>query len=162
MRIKHHTLQELIEVFKYKDLYLTPGAKYSYSNSGYILLGYIIKKASGISYKEYVDQNIFNSLNMKDSGYSNDNKLRINRAYDYDYHEAGLENCTIIDMSVPHAAVEDLFIWNNYSLKIHEENNNFLIKLFNKHIEKDTSGFYGYRLSISDFSIEDNCIEHSY
>jgi len=164
MKIKHHTIYELINEFKYRDLNFTPGEKYSYSNSGYILLGYIIKKVSGISFKNYVEQNIFHVLNMKDSGYSNDSRLLLNRAYGYDYHEAGLENCTFIDMSVPHAAgalystIDDLFIWNNYLLETYKENNNFLVKMFNKYIENDESGFYGYGVGIRELPIKDKTI----
>ncbi len=40
------------------------GEKYSYSNIGYWLLGGIIEQVSGLSYSEYIRQNIFEPLNL--------------------------------------------------------------------------------------------------
>jgi len=44
-----------------------PGFKTAYSNAGYALLGRTIEKVSGISYAQYVDENIFSPLNMMNS-----------------------------------------------------------------------------------------------
>lgn len=46
------------------ELDFVPGKKYAYSNISYWLLGYMIEKASGISYEDYVRQNIFQRLNI--------------------------------------------------------------------------------------------------
>jgi len=50
------TPQQLIGLFKDKPLDFNPGEKQSYSNSGYILLGAIVEKASGKSYEDFVEQ----------------------------------------------------------------------------------------------------------
>ena len=42
-----------------------PGAKFSYNNTGYHLLGLIIQSASGKSYGEFLDERIFRPLGMK-------------------------------------------------------------------------------------------------
>lgn len=42
-----------------------PGVAYEYSNMGFAMLGYIIKKVSGISYGEYIRKNIWNPLGMQ-------------------------------------------------------------------------------------------------
>jgi len=42
-----------------------PGEEYGYSNIGYWLLGQIIEKVSGKSYSDYVNENIFKPLNLK-------------------------------------------------------------------------------------------------
>ena len=39
-----YTASDVIELFKYKPLDFNPGEKYRYSNSGYVLLAYIIEK----------------------------------------------------------------------------------------------------------------------
>jgi CubicO group peptidase (beta-lactamase class C family) len=44
-----------------------PNEKYAYSNLGYVLLGQLIEKVSGISYEEYVRANIIQPLNIKPS-----------------------------------------------------------------------------------------------
>lgn len=51
------------------ELAFTPGAQISYSNTGYNLLGKIIEKVSGMSYEKYLQENIFQPLGMKNTGY---------------------------------------------------------------------------------------------
>ena len=41
-----------------------PGLKYEYSNMGFAMLGYIIKKVSGLSYEKYITKNILAPLGM--------------------------------------------------------------------------------------------------
>lgn len=60
---------ELLALFKDRPLDFEPGAKYRYSNSGYVILGMIIEKLSGMSYYDYVADRIFRPLGMKASGY---------------------------------------------------------------------------------------------
>jgi len=63
-RDKPRTVAELLESFSDKPLEFDPGNKFSYSNSGYILLGAIIERASGQSYAEFVTQNLFTPAGM--------------------------------------------------------------------------------------------------
>ncbi|MFG1647817.1 serine hydrolase domain-containing protein [Amycolatopsis sp. NPDC049252] len=46
-----------------------PGAGYSYSNSGYHLLGMIVAKVSGLAYHDYVRRNVFAAAGMRGSGF---------------------------------------------------------------------------------------------
>ena len=48
-------------------LNFTPGSKYEYSNSGYVLLAMIIQIASGQLYEEFMDVRIFSPLKMEHS-----------------------------------------------------------------------------------------------
>jgi len=121
-----HTLEKIISYFKNKKLDFEPGEKFSYSNSGYILLSYIIEKASGKSYAEFMTSQIFEPLGMKNSGVCDGNKLIKNFALGYTNGEKGLENSPYIDMSIPSGAgglystVEDLQTWDRafYSEKL--------------------------------------------
>ncbi len=63
-----HTLDEMIARFKDKPLNFAPGAKWEYSNSGYILLGLIIEIVSGQTYEDFLSENIFTPLGMTSSG----------------------------------------------------------------------------------------------
>lgn len=47
-----------------------PGENANYSNLGYILLGYIIERMTNKSYEEYVDKNILQPLEMKNSSFN--------------------------------------------------------------------------------------------
>jgi D-alanyl-D-alanine carboxypeptidase len=46
-----------------------PGTKWDYSNYGYILLGAIVEKASGMDFYDYVERKIFAPANMTQTGY---------------------------------------------------------------------------------------------
>ena len=52
------TLQEWAESISGKELKSMPGTEYSYSNVNYNLLGVIIENVTGISYREYMEENI--------------------------------------------------------------------------------------------------------
>lgn len=52
---------------KHNKIKKDPNEKFAYSNPGYFLLGQVIEKISGLSYEEYIFQNILNPLNLGDS-----------------------------------------------------------------------------------------------
>lgn len=52
-----------------EPLHFQPGAAYAYSNSGYSLLGMIIEMVSGKNYNEFLKENFFIPLEMKNTGY---------------------------------------------------------------------------------------------
>jgi len=47
-----------------------PGERFFYLNEGYVLLGHIIEKASGMKYEDYVKENILKPLKMERSYFS--------------------------------------------------------------------------------------------
>ena len=77
------TPEKLVARFRDKPLDFQPGEKWSYSNSGYVLLGYLIEKVSGESYEKFVQENIFGPLGMKDSGYDSNSAIIPRRAAGY-------------------------------------------------------------------------------
>ncbi|MFF2531752.1 serine hydrolase [Brevibacillus sp. NPDC058079] len=44
-----------------------PGEVYSYDNTGFLLAGYAVEKASGVPYNEYMDEKVFKPLGMTSS-----------------------------------------------------------------------------------------------
>ena len=46
-----------------------PGKRFSYCNSGYILLGLVVEEVAGIPYHEFVQTRIFDRAGMSDSGF---------------------------------------------------------------------------------------------
>ncbi len=85
-------------------LEFSPGSKFQYSNTDYILLGWVIELASGQTYREFVKQNIFEPLGMTDSGYDSATEIVSQRAAGYRSGARGLRNANYVDMRVPHAA----------------------------------------------------------
>jgi CubicO group peptidase (beta-lactamase class C family) len=111
------TPEKLVARFRDKPLDFQPGEKWQYSNSGYILLGYLIEKISGQSYADFVQQNIFQPLGMKDSGYDSNSTVIGHRASGYTTGAHGMVNAGYVDMSIPFSAgalystTEDLLRW---------------------------------------------------
>lgn len=98
------TPEKLVARFRDKPLEFQPGEKFNYSNSGYVLLGYVIEKISGQSYASFVEQNIFGPLGMKDSGTDSNAAIIPNRASGYEPDPKGPKNAGFVHMSIPYAA----------------------------------------------------------
>lgn len=116
---------ELIDAFKNEPMDFKPGEEFRYNNSGYVLLGAIIEKVSGVSYEEFIQERIFNKLDMNTSYYGSKSKIIKNRAYGYQQSENGYVNADYISMTIPYAAgsimstVDDLLKWNT-AVRNHE------------------------------------------
>ncbi len=57
-------IEEVIDWFKNEPLEFSPGDHFSYSNSGYALLTYVIQAVSGKSYADYLQENVFGPAGM--------------------------------------------------------------------------------------------------
>jgi CubicO group peptidase (beta-lactamase class C family) len=64
-----HTPFEVMEYFMDKPLGFEPGSQFQYCNSGYIVLGVIIERVSGLTYEEFVKMNILKPLKMNNTKY---------------------------------------------------------------------------------------------
>ncbi len=149
---KPHTVEQLIAEFRDKDLDFAPGTKFSYSNSGYLLLGHIIEKVSGKPYEAYVQENIFRPLKMKNSGYEKEGDGVRNRAQGYVKGPSGFEEARYLHMSFPFSAgglystAEDLQRWNKalYSGKLLSPQS--VVTMTTPYLES-----YGYGLRIDQY-----------
>jgi CubicO group peptidase (beta-lactamase class C family) len=116
-RMPPHTPDEIIDFFRDKPLDFEPGNKFSYSNSGYEVLGTIIEKVSGERYGDMLRERIFDPLGMKDTGLDNDERILPKRAEGYQPGEHGLQVARSESMTVPWAAgsiystTHDLLTW---------------------------------------------------
>ena len=59
--------EEYVEAWKNTELQFEPGTKYQYSNMGYDILGLLIERVTGQTYKDYIFQNILKKLGMNNS-----------------------------------------------------------------------------------------------
>jgi CubicO group peptidase (beta-lactamase class C family) len=117
------------------SLNFNPGDQYSYSNSGYLMLGMIIEKVAGMPFARFVDQEIFKPLGMKHSIFlDNVNTIIPNRAWGYhinidDQVENMIMRFDLVGSGGLYTTVEDLFLWdqNFYQSKI--GSNRFIEKL---------------------------------
>src|SRR5438093_224596 len=77
------TPEHLVARFRDKPLNFQPGEKWEYSNSGYVLLGYLLEKISGQRYQDFVRDNLFAPLGMTESGYDSHAAIIRHRASGY-------------------------------------------------------------------------------
>jgi CubicO group peptidase (beta-lactamase class C family) len=111
------TTAQLVARFRDKPLEFAPGEKWNYSNSGYVLLTYLLEKISGGTYEAFVRENIFTPLGMKDSGVDSNAEVIHHRASGYVFQKGHFENAGFINMTVPQGAgalystTEDLLKW---------------------------------------------------
>ena len=79
-------------LIKQDSLLFPANSKFKYSNSGYAVLATIIERVSGKTFKEFMDEEIFEKLGMTNSSvYLSDLKIK-NRAYGYKLIKNKYEN----------------------------------------------------------------------
>jgi CubicO group peptidase (beta-lactamase class C family) len=112
------TVRSMIDRFRDRPLEFAPGERFSYSNSGYFLLGAVIEKVTGKTYEAFLKDAVLDPLGMKDTGYDHFATVLPHRASGYARTPEGLENAEYLDMSQPYAAgalystVDDLAAWD--------------------------------------------------
>lgn len=118
LQVFETSAEKIVEGVRERPLDFTPGSRYNYSNSGYVLLGWLIERLSGQSYGDFVRSRIFEPLGMKDSGYDSNSAIIERRAAGYERRRGQpLANADFVHMSTPHAAgalystTEDLLRW---------------------------------------------------
>jgi len=111
-----------------RQLNFTPGTEYNYSNTGYVLLGVIVQRATGMSLRKFAANEIFGPLGMNDSHYHDDHTEPVRgRAIAYQPAAAKLGqwridvwNNDIVGQGGVMTTVEDLQKWdeNFYTGKV--------------------------------------------
>lgn len=146
---------ELMKMFKDIPLGFEPGEKYEYSNSGYLLLGYIIEKISGMDYEKYMIENIFKPLGMNDTVMDINDNLILNRARGYKPTENGFENVIHMDMRIAASGggmlstIEDIHKWNEALLTYKIIDKKYVDMLFEPNVYINESNDYGYGMFLA-------------
>lgn len=114
-----YTPEEIIQSAHSLPVDFKPGEGFFYSNTGYFLLSLIIEKTSGLSFEEFLGQEIFNPLNMTESGVTDPIKIIPNRAEGYYISKGELKNTDASNLSSTLGAggvissMSDLVKWEN-------------------------------------------------
>lgn len=109
---------DTIARFRDKPLDFPPGERFQYSDSGYLLLGYVIEQASGEKYEDFIRKNIYEPLHMQNSGYDHPWIILKHRAQGYTSDSGSLVNASCMAMDTPFAGgsqystVRDLLLWD--------------------------------------------------
>lgn len=179
-KLSYQEVADFVPLFVNKALNFSPGEKYQYSGSGFVLLGLIIEKTSGLNYYDYLAQNIFDKAGMPNSlalpidsiitnkanGYTclwgDQNYLSRNDYYISKASPAGGHYATVDDLyafakalrngTLLKAATQELLI----SPKVKGYNTHLgygidVDQRYNERIIGHSGGWYGVRTELMDF-----------
>ncbi len=140
------SLNQLIDTFKDQPLNFKPGEEFEYSNSGYAILTAIIEKVSGISYSDYMREEIFNPLGMENTGCDDGRRIISRMASGYSLWEEAI-HAEYADMSFPlgayglYSTTEDLYIWDQTLKNSNLLNADLMSKMFTPNHSSYASGW---------------------
>lgn len=125
----------LVDWARSRPLDFAPGTKFHYSNTAYLILGFIIERASGATYEEYLRQRVFEPLGMKATVHADRSRPQLHRADAYTHQaplydvvagfpltSAHIRRVPLVRMDAPHAdggllsTVDDLHAWGRAML----------------------------------------------
>lgn len=115
---KAYSTEQMIALFKDLPAPSKPGEKWDYNNSGYVLVGAVIEKVTGMPWHQAVDERIAKPLGLTTIRYGVLEGETPNMAAGYTEKDGKTVPSMKIHMSVPHGAgaligsVEDLAKWN--------------------------------------------------
>lgn len=101
---KPQSQENLVNIIKKYESDFEPGSKYEYSNSNYILLGYILEKIYKKSYAELVKDKIAKPLKLTLTEVGGKIDTSKNQAKSYQFTNGNYQVSAETDMSVPGAA----------------------------------------------------------
>jgi CubicO group peptidase (beta-lactamase class C family) len=115
------TPREMVAFIKTLDpVYdFAPGERWNYSNSGFLLLGYIVEEVSGVPYGTFIRDNLLKPIGMNDTATDTIAAIVPHRAHGYSMSEKGeIINTDYLSMTAPYGAGEirstaaDLVRWH--------------------------------------------------
>jgi D-alanyl-D-alanine carboxypeptidase len=152
---------QLLDLVRNRPLLHAHGEKFTYNNSGYILLGMLIEKISGMSYSEFVQKRIFNPLQMRDSGYRDPRTIVPRLAKGYELDGLELRNVEVDPRSawsagVLYSTVGDLTRWSEamaHNKLLNSDSTSRMYALYPEAVSNDPYnqvGHYGYGIVLTE------------
>lgn len=106
--LEYHTLDrsrsEMLQTFEQLGTNFEPATSQEYSNTGYVLLGYILEDITGKSYDQLLQEKIAEPLGLQNTYYAEtgaDNSREVDSFY---YRNQTWETAQKTNMEIPHAA----------------------------------------------------------
>lgn len=144
------TPRELVSLFRDRPLDFEPGERFSYSNSGYVLLAHLIEIVSGQRFGDFLHDALFAPLGLSDTRHERLSPIIPGRASGYDpVGVDGLENAPFIDPSTSVGAgslvstVGDLRRWVSAMSTDRLLADEGRVRMFARH-----AGSYGYGVAV--------------
>lgn len=107
----------IVALVAHDSMDFASGSRWRYNNTGYVLLGMILDRTTGVPYPRYLKQALFDPLGLSDTEYCSTKPLIRHRAQGYDHAGSEFTNAEYLAMSQPYAAgalcstVGDLVKW---------------------------------------------------
>jgi CubicO group peptidase (beta-lactamase class C family) len=98
------TEQELLDIFKMQKPDFLPGAKGEYSNTNFVLLGYIIERITGDNYANELKKRIINKIGLKNTYYGHKIDSNNNEAFSFTFQDKKWVQSKETDMTIPGGA----------------------------------------------------------
>ncbi len=109
--------RQIVAFVDHDSLDFKPGDRWSYSNTGYVLLGMIIEKVTGETYANYLEHDLFKPLGLTQTSYCPSRPSDPTFADGYAAGSGTAKPAEYLDMTHPHGAgalcstVRDLVKW---------------------------------------------------
>lgn len=114
-----YTDDELVTIAAAMPLSFEPGKRWSYSNTGYELLGFLVKKATGRSYLDVLESDVFRPLSMKTARGISDADIVPHRSSGYKVVDGQLKNQDWVSPTMNstadgslYATISDMIAWS--------------------------------------------------
>ena len=88
-RMNPRTKDEMLAIIAKGKPEFEPGEKTKYSNSGFVLLGYIVEKVGGKPYQEALKERITSKIGLKDT-YLGTGNIEVNKNESFSYRYVGV------------------------------------------------------------------------
>jgi CubicO group peptidase (beta-lactamase class C family) len=107
---RDYTEKDMLGLASEQPLDFAPGEHWSYSNTGYVLLGMIIRDASGLYWGDYVHERIFTPLHMETARVISEDDIIPNRASGYRLVDGEIKNQEWVSPSLNSTADGALYV----------------------------------------------------
>jgi len=147
------TLDQMVDIIKRWELDFGRGSTYCYSNTGYLLLAYIVEKVSEASFEAFLSEHIFKPAGMCNSGSIASGSVIKYKAQGYVRQGGTLCNAripviplTLLGNGDLYASIDDMMRWIDALCAGKIVSHDSLQIIMGKHIamEGSTDRFYGY------------------
>lgn len=143
-------LADLTQMILNEELLFAPGEQYQYSNGGYAILAQIIEQVGQKPYGDFMNQTIFEPLEMNSTGHHKNNDIIKNLAVGYDplgFRDLILtdyiENDLLKGSGSLYSTASDLLKWIDIL-----KNQTFLSEASFRKLFKNYENNYGYGISV--------------
>lgn len=158
--------QFIIDHFKQAPLQFTPGTRFAYSNSGYVLLANIVEKVSGKPYHDYLQKEVLKKAGLEHTYYAKEEAVVPGRVNGYTRDAGYYQNTYYQTLSIGYGAgdllstAQDLYKWTAALWAYKLVKKETLDKAFTAHrLPNGQSTGYGYGWYVND-RFGTRCIKH--